>query len=77
MLWGFFQKLVIADRAAIFVNSIYNNLEHYSHFGFVTILATILFAFQIYCDFSSHSDIARGAAEVMGFSLMKNLTLQE
>ena len=72
MLWGFFLKLVIADRAAIFVNSVYNNLDHYSNFGFVTILATILFAFQIYCDFSSYSDIARGAAEVMGFSLMKN-----
>lgn len=72
MLWGFFQKIVIADRAAIFVNSIYNDPGHYNHYGFVSILATVLFAFQIYCDFSSYSDIARGAAEVMGFSLMKN-----
>ena len=72
MLWGFFQKLVIADRAAIFVNTIYNDPNNYAHVGFVPILATILFAFQIYCDFSSYSDIARGAAEIMGFSLMKN-----
>lgn len=72
MLWGYFQKLVIADRAAIFVNYIYNNPNNPEHCGFIPILATILFAFQIYCDFSSYSDIARGAAEVMGFSLMKN-----
>ena len=70
MLWGFFLKMVIADRAAIFVNTVYNNRSQY--YGFVYILATILFAFQIYCDFESYSDIARGAAEVMGFSLMKN-----
>jgi D-alanyl-lipoteichoic acid acyltransferase DltB (MBOAT superfamily) len=72
MLWGFFLKLVIADRAAIFVNTIYNDPTNYNHFGFVSMLATVLFAFQIYCDFASYSDIARGAAEVMGFSLMKN-----
>jgi D-alanyl-lipoteichoic acid acyltransferase DltB (MBOAT superfamily) len=72
MLWGFFQKLVIADRAAIFVNTVYNDPAKYNHYGFVSILATVLFAFQIYCDFASYSDIARGAAEVMGFSLMKN-----
>lgn len=72
MLWGYFQKLVIADRAAIFVNCVYNNPKNPDYYGFIPILATILFAFQIYCDFSSYSDIARGAAEVMGFSLMKN-----
>ena len=72
MLWGYFQKLVIADRAAIFVNTVYNNPSHYDYYGLVTILATILFAFQIYCDFSSYSDIARGAAEILGFTLMKN-----
>ena len=70
MLWGFFQKLVIADRAAILVNQVYN---HYTDYGGVELLlATVLFALQIYCDFSSYTDIARGAAEVMGFSLMKN-----
>ena len=72
MLWGYFQKLVIADRAAYFVNAVYNSPEAESSTGLIVVLATVLFAFQIYCDFSSYSDIARGAAEVMGFSLMLN-----
>ncbi len=72
MLWGFFQKLVIADRAAIFVNEVYNHSVSPRNSTIVVLLATVLFAFQIYCDFSSYSDIARGAAEVMGFRLMKN-----
>lgn len=70
MLWGFFQKLVIADRIAIVVNTVYNNYTNYS--GFILIVATVLFAFQIYCDFSSYSDIAIGCARVMGFELMQN-----
>lgn len=70
MLWGFFEKLVIADRAASIVNTVYNN--HDSYTGLTIVFATVMFAFQIYCDFASYSDIARGAAEVMGFSLMKN-----
>ena len=70
MLWGFFQKLVIADRIAIVVNTVYNNYTNYS--GFTLIVATVLFAFQIYCDFSSYSDIAIGCARVMGFELMQN-----
>jgi len=72
MLWGYFQKVVIADRAAYFVNAVYNSPEAATSTGIVVVIATVLFAFQIYCDFSSYSDIARGAAEVMGFSLMKN-----
>ena len=72
MLWGFFLKLVIADRAAIFVNTVYNNPTEPMYTGFIVVIATVLFAFQIYCDFASYSEIARGAAEVMGFSLMKN-----
>ena len=70
MLWGFVKKLVIADRLAIYVNAIYNNPEH--HNGMTFILATIFFAFQIYCDFSGYSDIAIGTAKVMGFKLMTN-----
>ncbi|MFI3214774.1 MAG: MBOAT family O-acyltransferase [Eubacteriales bacterium] len=70
MLWGFFEKLVIADRAAILVNQVYDN---YQLCGFVEITtATIFFAFQIYCDFDGYTNIARGAAKVMGFDLMKN-----
>ena len=70
MLWGFFQKLVIADRAAVLVNQVYNHSTDYGGMGII--IATLLFALQIYCDFSSYTDIARGAAEVMGFHLMKN-----
>ncbi|MBO5060132.1 MAG: MBOAT family protein [Clostridia bacterium] len=70
MLWGFFLKLVIADRAAILVNTVYDAAENYS--GLMLVLATIAFAVQIYCDFASYSIIARGAARVMGFELMKN-----
>ena len=68
--FGLFKKMVIADRAALYVNEVYNNPTNYE--GIETILATILFAFQIYCDFSGYSDIAIGAARTMGFDLMKN-----
>ncbi|HLP73982.1 MAG TPA: MBOAT family O-acyltransferase [Bacteroidales bacterium] len=70
MLWGFFKKLVIADRLAIYVNAVYNNADQ--HNGVTLLTATIFFAFQIYCDFSGYSDIAIGAARVMGFTLMTN-----
>lgn len=70
MLWGAFQKVVIADRAAIVVNMVYDKPDSYS--GIVLIIATILFAFQIFCDFAGYSNIAIGAARVMGFNLMRN-----
>ena len=70
MLWGFFKKLVIADRLAVYVNEVYNNPGDYT--GAPVILATYFFAFQIYCDFSGYSDIAIGAARVMGYDLMEN-----
>jgi alginate O-acetyltransferase complex protein AlgI len=70
MLWGFFKKIVIADRLGLYVNIAYNNPEQ--HTGMTLVLATIFFSFQIYCDFSGYSDIAIGAARVMGFNLMKN-----
>jgi alginate O-acetyltransferase complex protein AlgI len=70
MLWGFVKKMVIADRLSLYVNSVYNNPEQ--HNGLTFILATIFFAFQIYCDFSGYSNIAIGAAKVMGFKLMTN-----
>ncbi|MCX5751436.1 MAG: MBOAT family protein [Candidatus Saganbacteria bacterium] len=70
MLWGMFKKVVIADRLAIFVNQVYN--QPYDYQGISLIIATIFFAFQIYCDFSGYSDIAIGAAQVMGFKLMDN-----
>ena len=72
MMWGLFQKLVIADRVAIIVNQVYDHYQEYGY-GLVQIaVATVLFAFQIYCDFNGYSTIARGAAKVMGFDLMNN-----
>jgi alginate O-acetyltransferase complex protein AlgI len=70
MLWGFFMKLVIADRLAVYVNAVYNH--PYQHGGKTLALATIFFAFQIYCDFAGYSNIAIGAAKVLGFKLMTN-----
>jgi alginate O-acetyltransferase complex protein AlgI len=70
VLWGFFKKVVIADRVAIYVNAVYNNVDEHS--GWTLILATFFFAFQIYCDFSGYSDIAIGTAKIMGFDLMQN-----
>src|SRR5690606_11316178 len=70
ILWGFFKKIVIADRLAIYVNGVYNSPYEYS--GFPLIVATLFFAFQIYCDFSAYSDIAIGTARIMGFDLMEN-----
>jgi D-alanyl-lipoteichoic acid acyltransferase DltB (MBOAT superfamily) len=70
ILFGLFKKMVIADNAAILVNNIYNNPS--SFVGFPMVVATIFFAFQIYCDFSGYSDIAVGIARIFGFELMNN-----
>lgn len=70
MLWGYFLKLVIADRCAVLVNTVYGDFAAYH--GFQIITANVLFAFQIYCDFMGYSIIATGAARVLGFRLMNN-----
>ena len=70
MLWGMAEKIVIADRVSYLVTYVYDNYAALP--GAATVLATVLFAVQIYCDFSGYSDIAIGAAQVMGFSLMEN-----
>ena len=70
MLWGYFKKLVVADRLAIYVNAVYNNSEN--HNGTSLIVATIFFAFQIYADFSGYTDIALGSAKLFGFNLTNN-----
>lgn len=70
MLWGFFEKIVIADKAAMFVDYIYN--DYAEQFGSVIMLATIMFAIQIYCDFGGYSHIAIGAARVLNVKLMDN-----
>lgn len=70
MLWGYFLKLVIADRVAIFVDNVYGYYYRFS--GYYIIVATILFAFQIYCDFAGYSIIAMGSAKILGIQLMEN-----
>lgn len=70
MLYGFFCKVVIADRLAIFVNNVYSGSSEYS--CWIIILATVLFSFQIYCDFYGYSLIAKGIAATMGIHLMEN-----
>ena len=70
MLWGYFMKLVLADRIAIFVDSVYT--EGLPYGGWYLIVATVLFAFQIYCDFAGYSTIAIGAAKILNIQLMEN-----
>jgi alginate O-acetyltransferase complex protein AlgI len=70
MALGFFKKLVIADRLALYVNDVY--AAPAQHNGLQLTIATVFFAYQIYCDFSGYSDIAIGSARVMGFRLMEN-----
>jgi len=73
MLFGLFKKVVIADRLAIYVNTVYDAPANHS--GLSLIMATVFFAIQIYCDFSGYSEIAIGAAKVMGFKLMTNFKM--
>jgi D-alanyl-lipoteichoic acid acyltransferase DltB (MBOAT superfamily) len=70
MLWGFFKKVVVADRLARYVDAVYDN--HERHSGNSLALASVYFAVQIYCDFSGYSDIAIGSAKIMGIDLMEN-----
>jgi len=70
MAWGLFKKVVIADRLAKAVDVVYNNPQ--DHNSLSLIIATIFFTYQIYCDFSGYSDMAIGAARIMGFKLMAN-----
>jgi D-alanyl-lipoteichoic acid acyltransferase DltB (MBOAT superfamily) len=70
ILWGMFKKVVIADRLAIYVDQVYDHPSRYH--GLPIVLATYLFACQIYCDFSGYSDIALGSARLFGYELMQN-----
>jgi len=70
MMWGLFKKVVIADRIALITDNIFDMPQDYN--GFTLLVTAILYAFQIYCDFSGYSDIALGSARTMGFKLMRN-----
>ncbi len=70
ILWGYFLKVVLADRIAIFVDTVYGDIDTYT--GCFLVVATVLFAVQIYCDFAGYSIIAMGTARILGIRLMEN-----
>ncbi|SDA50968.1 D-alanyl-lipoteichoic acid acyltransferase DltB, MBOAT superfamily [Butyrivibrio sp. INlla18] len=72
MLWGYFQKIIIADRLAVLVNKVYESPSSYT--GTVLFLATIFYTFEIYCDFAGYSCIAIGTARIMGIKIMDNFS---
>lgn len=71
MLYGLFLKMVIADRAAVIVDTVYRNSAAYSVFYIVVV--TVFFAIQIYCDFYGYSTVVRGSALLMGIKLMDKI----
>ena len=73
MLWGYFQKVVIADRIAVIVNAVYDNDAAFT--GIYIVVATVLYAFQIYCDFAGYSNLAIGASGILGIELRKNFNV--
>ncbi|MCD4793017.1 MAG: MBOAT family protein [Bacteroidales bacterium] len=73
IVWGFFQKIVIADSMALLVDAVYKHPATYH--GFDIWLITFFFAVQIYCDFSGYTDIARGTAKILGYELRINFRL--
>ena len=74
MIAGFFKKVVVADLLASYVNAVYNDAVATANAPSI-IIATILFTFQVYCDFSGYTDIAVGCARIMGYRLMQNFRL--
>lgn len=70
MIAGYVKKVVVADTIALHVNAVFNNAQEAT--GLSVLIATLLFAVQIYCDFSGYTDIAIGCAGIMGIKLMKN-----
>lgn len=72
ILWGLFKKIVIADNCAGLVNQIFDNYE--SQNASTLLLGGVLFAFQIYGDFSGYSDIALGTARLLGIELLRNFS---
>ena len=70
ILWGLFKKVVVADNCAVFVNAIFDNPDPLS--GSTLFMGAVLFAFQIYCDFSGYSDIAIGTSRLFNINLKQN-----
>jgi D-alanyl-lipoteichoic acid acyltransferase DltB (MBOAT superfamily) len=68
--YGFFKKVVVADRLALYVNEVY---KHPQNFGTIpVVIGSVFFAIQIYCDFSGYTDIAIGCSQIMGVELSEN-----
>lgn len=70
LLWGLFLKLVVADRLAIYVDTVFNSYQYYS--GSTIAFASVLYTFQIYGDFAGYSFMAIGVARLLGFDLISN-----
>lgn len=70
MIWGFFKKLVIAERAGVIVTQVFGNYENYG--GGILFIAMVLEAVQLYCDFSGYMDIATGISQMLGIVLEQN-----
>ena len=70
MIWGYFLKIVLADRIAVFVDKVYGDIDTYA--GMYLVVASVFFGIQIYCDFYGYSSIAKGAACVLGIDLTEN-----
>lgn len=70
ILWGFVKKILIAENCGRYINPIF--ADYQDHTGSTILFASIIFGFQIYCDFSGYSDIAIGTAKLFGFDLMQN-----
>ena len=73
IVWGLYKKMVIADNLAIIANDVFDHSA--TTYGLDTLIGTLAFTFQIYCDFSGYSDIARGLSKMMGFDLLVNFKL--
>ena len=73
MLWGYFIKVVMADRLAVLVDTVYNDVSAYH--GMELVVANLFFTIQIYCDFMGYSIIAKGAAKYLGYNLMSNFEM--
>jgi len=70
MLWGYFMKVAVADRLALYTDAVFGNIEHHS--GVSMLVAAIFFSIQIYCDFAGYSFIALGVAKGMGIDVIQN-----
>lgn len=75
MLYGYIMKMIIADRIAMLVNTVFDPLSYQNYSGILAVIAAVLFSIQIYCDFAGYTYIAIGASKIMGIELMNNFNM--